>query len=356
MQGVKARLQYVKDCVVEGLDVFSNRLAWASDSQDEEGLWVPLMLEGLRTSDKLIDRLSWTVTHPPGLALEAKRQRVLATDRIRGNLLPLCQRFGIDTVSQILLIHRAHTKGREHYVLDPSQAKVYVEDPKSKDIAGIIRSPLFLPTEIYNYDYLLPGASYENTPGLLRRLGDKMDGLFPPDGINPQVRRDSVYHYLTAFQWAFILIHPFYEANGRTSEDCMYLFWRRRPDLKSTMRYLSADGSRTGASIDEWYKVMVEAYRKVLLSFAQSCGIKDQQEQDQVKKYADLERLFHERFGLTQQQVWVRYQSYFCAHLKSHIDSMGNIEFLKGLPQIEALAQNLKDAPREYCFANGAGI
>lgn len=332
--------------------------AWAYDGQGEFGGWQPYELEQLLFSpppsdrNSLADRLAWTISNPLDQENGATDRRIKSTDRIRARLLPFCHRLGIDTLTQIRLIHRAHMRGNEHYLLYDSQAKSYLSHPELNDgIAGIVRSQDLLPVEITIAGEMLYGVDFAKTPHLLGKLVEKMDELFPRNSIDPKVNGNTIYDYLSAFQWIFILIHPFYEANARTSEDAMHIFWRNRPDLKDTVRYLSYNGLRQNPSLDNWQAVMTQAEHELLITIARELGLKSQLELNLIKRYPDLLKFLVKR-GMQPADVQIQYQQQLFSYLEDFIGRLDDIDFLRNQPVITAVAENLRRSSLEYHFSS----
>lgn len=303
-------------------------------------------------SDKgsLTDRLSKTIDGFTGKEEEARLRRIKSTDLIRGERLERYRKHNVDTFTQIQLIHKIHMGGNEAYLLKEDQALwIRSMKPKVERIAGVVRSKDEIPQNISLANGLTPCASFDRTPELLEGMVRKADELFPPDRLNPRVNKDSIFYYLSAVQYSQVLIHPFLEANARTSEDAMYIFWHRRPDLYP-VHYVSSDGQRENRHCFDRENIIREGARSMLYSLAWRFYL-SYDELSYVQRYPDLLKALQRKYGVDPDQLEVRYLNMFDKAVGSFIEGMDKIEVLKNNPTICALADNLASSPTQYNFA-----
>lgn len=299
----------------------------------------------------LRERLTWRIYNRNRLevAQESEARRQLSTDLIRGKLIHDWQASGFDTLIQITLIHTVHMEGNEHYLLSPEQANTAVYGaPKGNRIAGIIRSADVLPQDLIFAAGSLPAVSYQNAWALMERFAAKADQLFPCDSSNPTVNEDTIYQYLSALQFAFVLIHPFFEANARTSEDMLYIFWNRRPDLAHTVRYVSSDGLRGGAKINERTKIINDSCVAILRRMAQELGLQEGQQLGNLKYFTDL--IGHTDSLREGDYEEIKYRGWIERFVDELIDNLDYMDHLNQFPGIIELSQNLESSSSTYVF------
>ncbi|MBI2018178.1 Fic family protein [Candidatus Daviesbacteria bacterium] len=298
----------------------------------------------------LRDRLVWAAA-PADLIerwREADRRRQVSTDSIRDRLLDRYRRHGVDILTQVRLIHRAHMRGNEHYLLYSDQANRALEGVlcTTDRLAGVMRSPQRLALNIHLNGGLVQCASYQRTPEFMQKIATQAERMFPQQGVNPQVDEENIYYYGSAFQYVIVLIHPFYEANGRTSEDSMYILWRRRPDLAHTLRYISHDGLRASENVVHRMRIINNGAYYILLDIGRELGIAPDR-LSRVKSYTDLMYALAKR-GMPFEQASSAYSRAFDRHIQELIANFTNIDYLKAHPIISALAEHLKQSPNVY--------
>lgn len=297
----------------------------------------------------LRDRLIWRSYNMNRLGLqeEAVRRTQQSTDLIRGRLLREWQASDLSTLTQISALHSAHTEGNEHYLLsgDQAQTAAYEVLPEDGEIAGAFRSHR-LPVDTV-LAARLPAVSYQNVEAFMKQFVTKAGDLFPQVGANPSVDANSVYPYLSALQLALIFIHPFYEVNGRVSEDMMYMFWMRRPDLAHTVRYVSDTGTRIGPKVSERTGIIEEVSSTLLRKMAVELGITVEQV-DNIKYFPDLLKKLESPEDSDAKRVVCR--SWMEKLVRGLIDNLDDLEYLKDFPGLLALAQNLQNSSTTYTF------
>lgn len=304
-------------------------------------------------SRPLRERLLWRRdTNPDYGSNEAEKRRVQSTDLIRGTLLDRYQRHGLDILTQVRLIHRAHMRGNEHFLLNPEQAETAVmSDLFAADrIAGVIRSPEKMRDNNGLSGWLVRCTSFQNTPGFMSKLALQAEKLFPQGRVNTVVDDESIYLFTSAFQHLIALIHPFYEANARTSEDAMYVLWKRRPDLAHTIRYISADGTRNGNAVERRTKIINSGAFNASLAVAIDLGVQDPLQPAIITKYDDLLDIMIKQ-GLSADDFLKQYLMFYDRHITGLIDNFTDIDFLRSDPVMTALAQQLRKASKEYHFS-----
>lgn len=303
--------------------------------------------------DPLAKRLAWTSSDPLRREVVATDRRIKSTDFIRGRLLPWSNRHDFDVLTQIRLIHRAHMRGNEQYILDPFQARrALVEFPHIKGLGGVTRSrSANRPINVAFGGHIFECPNYKYAPGLLEDLSDKAEELFPKRNAHPSINQDSIYYVLSAFQYALALIHPFYEANGRTSEDAMYILWLRRPDLAHTIRFVSKDGQRSGRQVESRLRLINKGAYELVLDIVQNLDINIDEPPE--KPAPILHRLKEHlvSHGINPGQIDERYQRFLINYMEFFIQHLGDMTFLTTNPAISALAKNLRRASRTYQFS-----
>lgn len=205
----------------------------------------PTVLNSPSPQMPLRDRLVWTSADPESRTEQDRIQRIARTDYIHSSLLPRMAKRGLDLQLQLLLIHHAHMKRNEHLLLDANQARFLTSFHKIdiSSLAGVIRSTQSLRLN-GGLGVGIRSPHFADVPVLLDTLCEKAEELFPWGRKNELVTDQSIYFFISAFQYFVALTHPFAEANGRTSEDFTYCLWERRPDLKRLKRYVSNNGDR----------------------------------------------------------------------------------------------------------------
>lgn len=306
-------------------------------------------------STKLLRRrLLWTVQDPENRESIAGEKRQLSTDLIRTVLLPRYNLHRVDILTQIRLIHRAHMRGNEHIILQPNQARrLLKEDIRHVDrLSGVVRSEDRLHIQVGLADLTALCASYENTPKLLEHLAHQAELLFPQDGINPAVDANTIYYFASAFQLYLALIHPFYEANGRTSEDAMYILWQRRPDLASTRRYISGDGARE----DNWVELRMRFINGYALERVRTIGVQlgaTERQVRGVRDYNQLLKVLREKYQQEPNRLESDYLRLYDHLLEEDIVGMTDMKRLRGSLTIVKLAMQLRNAYPVYNSAIG---
>lgn len=347
----------VVDDLVDGWATFRQRYGDDFFSQYRDVFEAAEKARGMEFKQKPLDRkplasrLNWTTRNPGGREDEARLRRIKSTDLIRGTLIPRYHERGLGILTQIRLIHRAHMRGNEHVLLTPRQAGGILQSGVEKidRLAGIIRSPEKLSLDVHLGSLNTLCATYVATPTLMEGLGRAAETLFPFDEINPAVNEDNIYNVVSAFQYAVAMIHPFYEANGRTSEDTMYALWQRRPDLAHTVRYPSADGSRDGEMVDERDRIINEGATKALRNIALNSLNLDSEVVAGLNKYADLEAALKSSID-SDEENRLAYIARFAADMIIFIARIGTPEVLND-EIIAKLADNLRRSSAVYNFS-----
>lgn len=299
-------------------------------------------------SRPLKDRLVWTSGDPRVRKGEADRRKQVSTDSVRDRLLDRYQRHAIDVLTQVRLIHRAHMKGNEHYLLYPDQARRVIDGVlyTTDRLAGVMRSPQRLSLDICLAGGLVQCASFQRTPEFMQAVATQAEKMFPAQSINLDVDGSNIYHFASAFQYIIALIHPFYEANGRTSEDSMYVLWKRRPDLAYTLRYVSNNGLRTGENVDLRMILINTGAYHILLSIAQELGI-EPYNLNGIHSYSDLVAELGKR-GVSPSVASTAYGRAFDRRIEEIIAHFTDINYLRVNTTINALADHLRNSPRSY--------
>lgn len=299
-------------------------------------------------SRPLKDRLVWTSGDPKVRKGESDRRRQVSTDRVRDRLLDRYHRHNIDVLTQVRLIHRAHMKGNEHYLLYPDQARRVIDGVlyTTDRLAGVMRSPQRLSLDICLAGGLVQCASYERTPEFMQAVAVQAEKLFPAQGINPNVDEGNIYHFASAFQYIIAIIHPFYEANGRTSEDSMYILWKRRADLAQTLRYVSSNGLRNGENVNLRMRIINTGAHNILLNIARELGVEPER-LSEINSHSDLMTALNRR-GVPSERASAAYSQIFDRHIQELITRFTDISYLKKHTVINALADHLKNSPKTY--------
>ena len=306
----------------------------------------------------LKERLRMTKYYDPtNREYEAGRQTKRSTDKIRSKLIPQYNRHGVDLLTQVRLIHSAHMRHYEEILLQDYQAqRLLTNNSVTVDrLAGVVRSK-----DRFNLDIGLAGnlavcASPGSTPTLLRNLCDVAERLFPQGHLNPAVDESNVYNVISAFQLYIALIHPFYESNGRTSEDAMYVLWQRRPDLAHLKRFVSGDGSRKGERVEERGTIINNEALYMVRLIGLSLGL-TQEEAEGVKGYVNMQQLVHDKTGMSSQDIRNKYLIYYDTILGLRIQAMENLGNLMSNTTVSELAENLANSSQDYKMRDGTRI
>ncbi len=275
--------------------------------------------------------------------------RTASTDMLRGMLIPRYFRHGIDILTQIRLIHRAHMRGNEEVIISRDQVDGLLRHrPQLNRIAGIIRSDGMLNIAIYGMGVLC--ASYQNTPTLLTALARKGEELFPQDTGNPIVNEDTIYYFASAFQLHLAMIHPFYDANGRTSEDVMYALWQRRPDLGHTKRYISSDGSREGDLVDKRMDIINNEASLLVKKIGLKLGVSEAGAES-LTDYNRLLKILKTEYNMNPDQARSKYLRHYDSILAKEINQMSDIRCLLESDTVCQLAEQLRNASPTYTYS-----
>lgn len=280
----------------------------------------------------------------------AQEKRIDSTDSIRSTLLPMAAKHGINLFTQLRLVHRHHMRGNEHIVLDPRQASRILQNTKLRELdrlGGIYRSKDKLPITIKFGRSIFCCPSCVATPELLVSLTQTAEKLFPLQTFNAEVNEKNIYHFVSAFQYYLALIHPFYECNGRTSEDFMYVLWNRRPDLGETVRYVSADGSREGEEVNERMKIINDGALSIVKTIAVQMGM-SQKDAVKLKNYYGMTRVLKKKMGKTYDETEEEYLKILDSYMADIIPKMVSFDELRGNSTIDALAKHLQACSATY--------
>lgn len=298
----------------------------------------------------LASRLIWTESNPEGRVKQANEERVKSTDLVRGVLIPRYHKKGLSLLTQARLIHRAHTKNKEHIIFEPNQASVLLQTNMDNldRIAGIIRSKDELAFDIGMSNGKFLCADHKSVVTLTEKLFSKAESLFPLGSKNDAIDQHSIYFALSSIQYLFALIHPMYEANGRVSEDLMYAFWQRRPDLKRTVRYPSSNGMRTDQRVDERALIIDRGAEGVIQKIAiYVLGVKTEEVKN-IKTYEDLTK-----FAMSHDMGPNKLRRLYFAALHNVLDDLINrvgSSAQKTDRTIRDLAKNLRDSSSIYTY------
>jgi hypothetical protein len=281
------------------------------------------------------------------------RKRVAASDQVRHDL-PHYQEKGLDFLTQLRLIHRTHLEGNEAFFISESSIEQLAEisgkvSPPVNRLAGILRSPERLPADIYLGDGILRCANFKENVRLISQLVEAAEELFPKEGTNPLVTRENILYYLSSIQSILVFIHPFWEANGRTSEDGMYALWLRRPDL-GPLHYVSSNGSRRGPRVDSRETSIRIQSLALLQEIAEDLGISKIQA-NSIEDYSDLIGVAGSQLGITSIALEEKYDFLFTKRIEKKIANLRQDNFRFHASNITChLAANLRDAPTTYTF------
>lgn len=301
-------------------------------------------------------RLIWTVLDQPQRADLAKQKKIEATDRIRGRLIPGFQRHDISIYDQIRIIHNAHMGNAEHLLLYPSQAKTLLISGESTvpSLGGLIRSENDLRRNIGLGGGIARCARFQDTSALLKKATQKAEELFPKGDTNPKVDAFSIYYHLSAFQLAIALIHPFFEACGRTSEDAMYALWQRRPDLSDTVRFVSSNGSRHGYDVIERGNLINVFALDIVHTIGRNRFRLTDDELEKIESYDALVKAAKEKLQVMEVNIELDYLKGYTLILEELIESIGDTDKLKKDLAVVALARNLQDSSPIYQMQDGS--
>lgn len=298
----------------------------------------------------LPDRVFQMQAFMPSKNVEALSDEELRrrSDYIRSSIIPDTIRNHTSFMDQILSIHTAHTLDNEHFILrhtsNPHKAASVVKD----GFAGKMRSPHF-PVELTMNGNLFLAASSGDVPYLMQELVQKAEALFPYEGPNPKVNKDTVYHYLSAIQYAFAIIHPFYDANGRTSEDIIYALWLRRPDLHKTLRYISINGQRNSSDVFKRIEALGHILSGHIGEWAKEVwGINLPKDK---RTFTELEKAFAQT-QLSPAQFYAQYNNKVKEHIIGVIAMLDaqDIRHLTNNKDISDLANLLKQSSHSYRY------
>lgn len=228
-------------------------------------MWFRPEQRTLPSMPSLATRLEQARLTPPS-DTERLAHVVKQTDLLRGKAIPWMIDQGFSSRSLLTYIHRVHVLGNEGLVLAPETVVEVSETRSSLEVAGQVRphgndDPTDPSTKIFMEG--LNCGTRSVAYALLNQLMDRVDFLFPAEGINQEVTRENVYTYLASVQYLLLLTHPFLEANGRVSEDFIYALMlrydRSHPEEPSIVRNISSDGSRTGDETERVMELMYQA-------------------------------------------------------------------------------------------------
>lgn len=283
---------------------------------------------------------------------EEERRRGLQeiTDYIRSELVLRIHSARLPFGEQARSIHAAHLSGREEYVLSEPQVTSLSNFFRGSRLGGVLRSPQELPVNIFVAGNIAKGADFHDNSALYRDLSAVADELFPYDGHNPVVDEQSIYHYLSAIQSSFAIIHPFFEANGRTSEDALYPLWMRRPDLSYTVRYVSDNGMRNSANVTKRGDLINRNALKLIHEFGEVHGLLPE-ELAMIHTYSDLQNMLSFGDG----RMNGEYQQYFFLKMSQSIQNIREGNIFEDC-MIRALAANLRGSSTSYTLVDGASL
>jgi hypothetical protein len=307
-------------------------------------------------SAPLKERLSWTAGMDDKLLESYQTQSMIqSSDHVQKVTIPFSIRRQLNFATQIQLISRVHTRRKEHLVLDQAGAQFFLDDPelaRQEAIGGEIRSEAF-PLPVYMTN-IMRSPKPEDVPDLYNRLIAAAENLFPYEAINPNVDTKNVYHYLSAIQFIFILIHPFADANGRVSEDMLYALWGRRPDLFGSVRHATANGKRNNFSVRERDAHIQLGAAMIIQKVARKMGIKNT-----VYSYDELPDNYLLGHKERSQE---EFDNLYFTNLYKEINNLlslldGNhLDALRQDRTIDTMAINLQLASRNYTFADKTRI
>jgi len=302
-------------------------------------------------------RLEWLLWEPPNIEIAAEVELQKRTDHIRKTSIPRYHKHGLDLLTQWALIHRQHMFRNEQLVLSPQQADHLLNRYNAPRIDGIIRDPDRLPIDVMIGGGIAIAAPTKEVCGLLTQLAHTAESFFPRDAINPQVNMDNIYHYLSYIQYVFALIHPFYEAVGRTSEDLLYTLWRRRPDLRNSIRFLSSTGLRDDVSVRDRMKIINRSLSDLNLEMGQNWGLsKSELQTSRDTDYLTADRVIN-KASLNNNSYFTGdsdYENFYVEAITTHVqDMLSTPQRALEKPPIQELAQNLANSSKNYILKTG---
>lgn len=323
----------------------------------------------------LQERLQWTQhADPDQLSLLSKQATQEATDRIHRDVIPWLNASEIPFYDGVLFLHSTHVSGNEHILLSPTQAALPFYQ-KYKTLGGVVRSPEDpgLLTGVYEpYDpqekervqiFLAPSAL--ETEKLLHKLAVASERVFPPHNSNALINNRDTALYLSAIQMTFLAIHPFFEANGKVSEDMLFVLWNRQPNAKEGLRYPSSDGLRghDGNAADQREEINYRAFhaisKAVAAAVAETFRVNHIGAIDttQVNTFTDLQKAAATA-GIPDSVLFFTYDQEITKYLQGLIRDIGNGDTasLQKNSFLNELAQNLEDSSRTYRFADGTTL
>lgn len=293
------------------------------------------------------DRLTWLASQHTKDPLNEQKFRARSFDLIRGTLLNEWQEEKMPTFDIIRNIHKTHFEGKEQYLLNPLEAKNLLSRGAPK-IAGVLRGTHGLKNYAFIGHFEVLCAGPEDVPALTEKLSDVADTLFPYNEENPQVNSDSIFSYLSYIQLAFMMIHPFYEGNGRTSEDLLLALWKRRPDLSQSIRYIRPDG-RLGSPSSRNAHIL-DAAIELRNQFVYGMGVpKNTSIYDTIDVQDSLEKLYPNESPQFRADL---YLTAYATELSQFIEQIPDLASSQQNVYLENLALNLETFPRTYNFSS----
>lgn len=303
--------------------------------------------------EELTQRLQDRVNHPEKYEGKDLEQIQKTTDLVREVLLPRYAKRGLPILTQIRLIHRAHMNRNEEVILSSDQAERLLDRniTTTDRLAGVVRSTEVLPVDVSMASGIILGTSFEQTPQILSKLANKAEEYFGLNKPHQLVNEETIYNYASAFQLLFALCHPFYECNGRTSEDLMYALWYRRPDLLHEMRYVSSNGKRQDSLVAERGK-LIDGEGVTLLKLIAKLQEVPAEVVDKIKNVSDLHQVVQEMYPTTEYNDEDSV-SLFDVVYEQLIDQIDNQTYILRYPTINALANNLRSGSSVYTLRDG---
>jgi len=320
----------------------------------------------------LQERLQWAQNADPHqLSLLSRQATQEATDRVHRDIIPWLNDNEVPFYDGMLFLHSTHVSGNEHLLLSRTQAKLPFYQ-KYETLGGVVRSPNDpnILAGVYVYDptdsrmeertqiFLAPSAMQAEK--LLRSLASASEQIFPIHRRNTLIDDQNVTLYLSAVQMAFLAIHPFFEANGKLSEDMLFILWNRRPDLRHTLRYPSSDGLRghDGNAADQREEINHRMFHAISKTVAvavagtlhkNNIGTIDPA---QINTFTDLQKA---TAAIPDSVLLFTYDQEITKYIQGLIRDIGNgnTKSLQENSFLRELAHNLDQSPRSYRFADG---
>lgn len=330
------------------MDEFSRIVIANTDPRDEEP----------KKSEPMLERLRWTVSNPENRKEIAEEELTKRTDRIRSKKLDQYHNRGLDFLTQIRLIHAQHLRSNEHIVLSSGQARRVIQDQrkiKNGRLAGTLRDIENMNLNITLAEGKALCSGFNKVASQMKALNDQIETLFPIGEINEKITEANIYKYASAVQLLVALIHPFYEGNGRTSEDAMYILFKRRPDLAHLTRYISSDGSRTGDQVESRMELIDDLALRIVKALALNHGI-PKEKAEKIESYNDFMNLELQYLGVSPSTIEMGYLLDYNTLIDGLISKLSDEEQLGTIPNIDKLAENLKNASPTYTFQDGTKI